>query len=116
MDAVKLFDDLNGFFMSENGGETFGTFGSAEEEGFDILVKNFAVEEEDGAEGLVLGGCGDVSFDGEVGDEGMDLGCAHFFRVFFVMKEYIAADPVYVGFFGAIRVVFGAEGVGELFE
>ena len=32
------------------------------------------------------------------------------------MKEDVAMDPVDVGFFGAVGVVFGAEGVGELVE
>ena len=45
---------------------------------FDLLLEDFTVEEEDGAEGLILGGCGDVPFGCEVGEEVADLGCAHF--------------------------------------
>jgi len=34
----------------------------------------------------------------------------------FFMEEDEAADPIDVGFFGAIGVVFCAEGIGELVE
>jgi hypothetical protein len=34
----------------------------------------------------------------------------------FVMKEALAADPVEVGFFSAVGVVFGAESVEESIE
>lgn len=49
-------------------------------------MEEVAVEEEDGADGLVLGGGGGFSFDDEVGDELVDFGCAHFFGVAFVME------------------------------
>ncbi len=39
-------------------------------------MEDLAVEEEEGREGLVLGGGGDVSFHGEVGEEGLDFGGA----------------------------------------
>ena len=51
-----------------------------------------------------------------MGEEGADFVCAHVFGVSFLMEEDVAADPVYVGFFGAVGVVFGAQGVGELVE
>lgn len=60
-------------------------------------MENFAVEEEDGVEGLVLDGCGDVAVVGEV-FEGMTL----------IMKVGIAAHPAYIGLFGAARGVLGA--------
>ena len=75
-----------------------------------------AVEEEDGAEGLILGGDGDLSFDGEVGDEGLDLGFCHVFGVAFLVEEDVAFDPFDVGLFGAVGVVFGAEGFAHLIE
>jgi hypothetical protein len=46
----------------------------------------------------------------------MDFICAHLGRVFFMMEEDVAAHPIEIGFFGAIGVMFGAEGVGELVE
>lgn len=87
-------------------------------------VEDFAVEEEEGAEGLVLGGGGDVLIDGEVGEEGFDpsagsghsLGGAHVGGVLFAMKEDEALDPVDVGLFGAEGVVFEAEFVPHLIQ
>lgn len=75
-----------------------------------------AVEEEDSGEGLILGGGGDILFDGEVGDEGLDFGGAHVFGVVFVVEEDVAFDPVFVGLFGAVGVVFETDGVGDLVE
>ncbi len=74
------------------------------------------VQEEDGGEGLVLGGGGDVALGGKMGEEGLNVGCAHFGRVAFVAEEDEAANPVYVGFFGAVGVVFGAQGVADLVQ
>lgn len=116
MGAAELVEDVDGFFAGEDGGKALGTFGAGEEDGFDFLVKNFAVEEEDGAKGLVLGGCGNVAFDGEVGEEGADFGCAHFCRMFFVVKEDIAPRPVNVDFLGAVGVMFGTQGIRQLIE
>lgn len=43
-----------------------------------------------------------------MGDEGTDLGLTHVFGVAFVVEEDVAFDPVFVGLFGAVGVVFGA--------
>ncbi len=53
-----------------------------------------------------------------MGDEGADFGCAHVFRLTFLMKdaERVAANPADVGFFSAVGLVLGAEGVSELVE
>jgi len=72
-----------------------------------------AVEEEDGGEGLILCRGGDVFFNGEVGDECLDLWHAHVFGVAFAVVEDVAFDPVFVGLFGAVGVVFGADGSGD---
>ena len=57
-----------------------------------------------------------MALGGEVGDEGLNFGDAHVFGVAFVVEEDVAADPVYVGLFGALGVVFDANGVADLFE
>lgn len=49
-------------------------------------------------------------------DEFLDFGNAHFAGMFFVVMKDEAANPVYISFFGAIGVVFGADGVADLFE
>ncbi len=54
--------------------------------------------------------------DGEVGEECLDFGRAHVFGVAFVMEEDVAFNPVFVGLLGAVGVVFGANGVGDLVE
>ena len=79
-------------------------------------MEETAIEEEDGADGLILRGGGGFSIDDEVGDELVDLGDAHFFGVAFVVEENVLADPVYVGFFGAGGVLFEADKVAVLVE
>jgi len=116
VDALKLGDDAQDFIAGQDGGKTFGAFGAGEEDGFDVFMEHFAVEEEDSRESLVLGGGGDVPFGGEVGEEGLNFGCAHLCRVAFLVKEDVAPDPIQVGFFGAVGVVFEADGFAQLFE
>ena len=110
--AAHFADDGEGFGMGEDDGEGFGFFG-ADDIGreFDLFVEDMAVEEEDGAECLVLGGSGDVLFDSEMGKEVLYFSDAHVFRVAFMMKEDVAFDPILVGLFGAVGIVFEAEGV-----
>jgi len=52
-----------------------------------------------------VGGSGNVPFDGQVGDEGLDFLRAHVFGVAFVVEEDVARDPVFVCFFGAGGVI-----------
>lgn len=75
-----------------------------------------AIKEEDGAEGLILGGGRDVAFGGEVGEELPDLGGAHFFGVAFVVKEDVVFDPLCVGLFGAGGIALEAQGFAVLVE
>jgi len=49
-------------------------------------------------------------------DEVLDLGCAHLCGVAFVVKEDVAASPVEIGLFGAVGVVFGADGIAHAVE
>ena len=85
-------------------------------QGVKFLLQDFPVEEEDGAEGLALGGGGDVAFDSQMGEEGDDFGRAQVFGVAFVMEEDEAFDPIHIGFFGADGIVFEADGVAKLIE
>lgn len=101
--SVHFGDDGEGFPLGEDDGEGPGFLGANDVGGkVNLGLKNVAVEEEDGAEGLILGGGGDVLFGGEVGDECLDLGRAHVFWVAFVVEEDVAFDPVLVGLFGAV--------------
>jgi len=88
---------------------------------FDGCFEDVVVEEENGAEGLVLGGGGYIAVDGQVGEEGFDVGRSHvagmdvLAGVFFV-EEDEAFDPADVGLFGAIGIVLAAEGVTQLVQ
>ena len=59
--------------------------------------------------GLVLSGSGHLLLDGQVGEEGLDFGDAHIFRVSLVVEEDEAFDPVDVSLFGAIGVMLAAQ-------
>ena len=74
-------EDLSDFAAAEDDGESFGGGCSGGVER-DVLAQYFAVEEEDGAECLVLGTGGDLAFDGEVGEELVDFGVAELAGVF----------------------------------
>ena len=87
-------------------------------------MDDFAIEEEDGGEGLVLGRGGDIAFMGEVEEESLDpstgsgqrfLG-AHLAGMAFVVEKNEAAHPVDVSLFGAVGVVLGAQDVTSLIE
>jgi hypothetical protein len=53
---------------------------------------------------------------GEVGEEGFDLGGAHFPRVASVMEEDVALDPADVGFLSAWEIVFESNGFVDRVE
>ena len=110
----KAFD----FIFGEDDWNSFGALGAkfGELEFIELDVKDMTVEEEDGAECLILGGGGNLLFGCEVGEILSDLWDAHFFWVAFVMEENIVPDPLDVGVFGARGVVFDAEGVAVLIE
>ena len=115
--AGHPIENGEGFLVGEDGGEGLGFFGADEVGGeVDVFLEDVTVEEEDGAEGLVLGGGSQVTLGGKVRDEGLDFLAAHVVGVAFVVEEDVAADPVYVGLFGAGGVVFDADGVADLFE
>ena len=74
------------------------------------LVEEALVEEENGAEGLVLGGRGGTAVDGEGVEEGGDLARTKLPRVAAVVKPDELADPVGVGFLGPCGVVKATKG------
>jgi hypothetical protein len=105
------------FGAGEDGGEAFGASGA---DGVDRLFEGFAEhgseEEEDGAEGLVLGGGGDLAVDGKVGEEGGDVGGGEISWEAAAVEEDEAPDPAEVADFGAEGVVFPAEDEAGLVE
>lgn len=103
--------------MGKDGGKGFGSFG-ADDVGWDFHfhVEHLPVEEQDGTEGLVLGGCGNPFFDGKVCKEGSYLFSAHVFGMAFVVEDDVTFDPLDVGLFCAVGVMFDANGVGDLLQ
>jgi len=112
-----LTEDGPDLIFGKNDRQALRLFGPDDiRQGVKFLLQDFPVEEEDGAEGLALGGGGDVAFDSQMGEEGDDFGRAQVFGVAFVMEEDEAFDPIHIGFFGADGIVFEADGVAKLIE
>lgn len=103
--------------MGKDNGQGFGFF-SVNCIGWDIdfLLEDMAIEEHDGAEGLVLRGGREGAFSGKVGNEGLYFLGAHVFGVAFFVEEDVAANPVYVCLFGAKGVMFDTDGVADLIQ
>jgi hypothetical protein len=99
IETVEERDDLA---TAEHGGEMLGALGALEavEVGYGE-VEDATVEEEEGTEGLVLGGGGGVALDGEMIEESGDLGGAEGAGVAAAVEGDEGADPVEVGLLGA---------------
>jgi hypothetical protein len=66
------------------------------------------IQEQDGAQGLVLGGGGDISVLCEVGQEGANLCGAHLGRMAFIVEKDETSRPIYIGLFCALRIMLEA--------
>ena len=82
----------------------------------DLAVQHVAVEEEERAERLGLRRGADVLGDGEVGDEGVDLGLRHVGRVAEPVKADVPPHPQAVGLLGAAAVVARPQGALQLVD
>jgi hypothetical protein len=115
--ARELPEEGADFVFGEDDREAGGLFGADEVYAFvNVLLEDAAVEEEEGGEGLVLGGGGDVAIDGKVGEESGDFGRAQVFGVLLVVEKDVTFGPVNVGVFGAAGIMFDADGGAELVE
>jgi len=102
------------FFLGQDGGQPLRPFGAnGIDAPFQILFKDLAVQEQDGVEGLILRGGGDLLIHGQVGQEGLDFRRAHVLGMSFAVVENVAFDPADVGFFGADRVVLEPDRVAD---
>jgi len=72
----------------------------------EFSIEHLLVKKQQRAESLILSGCGDALFNGEMGKEVGDFFLAHFVRVAFAMKENVTANPIDVRLFGADRIMF----------
>ena len=83
------------FVAGEDGWQAAGNFC-----GDDILwcsdreVEHLAVQKQERTARLILGGCGDVPFDSEVGEERFDRRLAELARVTPLVKQDVALDPI----------------------
>jgi len=79
--AGEVAEDQAGFVAPEDGGDAAcGASAGGADRSLEGQAEDGAVQEEDGAEGLILGGGGDAFLDGEVSEKGLDLGWAEVLR------------------------------------
>jgi len=62
-----------------------------------ILVEHLAVEKQQGSEGSILRGGGNVLFNCQMGEESFDLGTAPIVWMLQVVEKDVAFDPADVG-------------------
>ena len=102
--------------MGQDGREAFGALGAGRQDGFHFLMKNFAVEKQNGAEGLILSGSRDLALGGQVNQKSLNFGSAHLSRMALAVEENVALDPIQVGFFGTIGIMFQTQRITHLVE
>jgi len=60
-------------------------------------------------------GC-DLTLVGKVGNVGLNFFGAHILWMALLVEEDVAFDPIHIGLFGTIRVMFCADGFADLVE
>ena len=115
--AIKAAKHGTHLLAREDNRQPLGTFGA--DHSFNqarIDFQHTAIEKEQGAKGLVLGGGRNVSVNGQMGQKGIDLGRPHLQRVALVVEENVPLDPIDVGCFGPDAVVAEAAGFADPVE
>jgi hypothetical protein len=108
--AGEVAEDEADLVAAEDSGDAAGGAGAGgADRRFEGLAEDGAVQEEDGAEGLILGGRGDAFVDGQVGEERLDLLWAEVPGIAVFVEGQEAFEPEEVAAFRAKRVVFAAE-------
>ena len=109
--AVELLEHGADLVAAEDDGQPLGALGThdAVEPG-KVDLQHVAVQEQEGAQGLVLGRGRDVAAHGQRGEEAGDLWGAHLGRVALAVEEDVALDPRDVGVFGPAAIGAGAQG------
>jgi hypothetical protein len=82
----------------------------------DLLVQDVLIEKQQSAERLVLCGGRNLAVNGQVGEEGCDVGSAHLCGVALAVKQHEALGPINVGLFGAEGVMWRLQGFPHLVE
>ena len=110
-ERLQLLEERRHLAPREHRGKVLGTAGALEAVQLGHgKVEDTAIEEEDGAEGLVLRGRRRVPLHREVVEEGGDLGAAELPGVPAVVEEDEGADPLEVCLLGARGIMKAAEG------
>lgn len=115
--AVELIEDGVDLVAGQDGGQALGPTGG-DDAGplLERLTENLAIEEKDGAEGLILGRGGDIPLDGQVGQERFQLGDAHLPGMALAVEEDESPDPIDVGIFRPDAVMQDADPIPHLVE
>jgi hypothetical protein len=117
VDSFKTFEHGARFGFGQYGGQALRAAGAQGLDGLgDLLPENGMEEEENGTEGLVLGGSGDLAIDGEVIEVGFDFGFSHAARVLEIVEAQEAPDPAQVSFLGSVGIVFTQERTAYFFD
>jgi hypothetical protein len=105
--TIHLSDDFFRFLPREHGGDALWPGRADGNQGLFVQLdaEDIAVEEENGADGLVLCGGGDCLLIDEMSNEVVDLDYAHLARMALVVVEDVLADPADIGLFGAEGIV-----------
>lgn len=115
--AVQPLEDGTGLVSGQDHGQVLGPLRPHNVvELRQLHAEHLAIQKEQGAERLVLGGGGDLVTHGQRGQECGDLGRAHVGGMPLVMEEDEPPDPVDVGFLGPPTVVPGADGLPDPVE
>jgi len=85
-------------------------------EGAEVATQDLAVEEEQGREGLGLGGCGDVAMRGEVGEEAVDVALAELAWIGAAEEAEVALRPHDVGVLGPLAEMADADDAAQVVE
>ncbi len=86
--ASHSSDDLLDFFLGHDGRQALGALrANGIDRVFEIFLEHFPVEEEQGAERLILGGGRHVTIDRQMVEEHLNLGAPHMSRMSLAMKK-----------------------------
>ncbi len=107
LDAGHLPQHALHLRFGQHGGQALGLPGADgfQVEGVQLLPQHFAIEEQEGAEGLRLRRGRDLFRDGQVDQKGADFGRAHVAGMALVVEEDKTAHPSQVSLFGTQRIV-----------
>jgi hypothetical protein len=115
--AVQLLKQGADLGAGQDDGQPCGALGAYDAiEPREVHLQHVAVQEQQRAQGLVLGRGRDVAIDSQRGQEPRDLRGAHLGGVALVVEEDIALDPPDIGVFGSVAVVAGLDGATDPVE